>query len=100
MRLDDVDIDSPHFVDYIHAFQPTHAACIVGIAHTETAFLRAVQATPSVQCVAVAEKRNPALATDFEAFGFAQTHRVAVQLAGSRKKRYVLIAKRAQQQHQ
>lgn len=94
MKLYDIDIETPAFAAYVNLLQPTHAACIVGLADTETAFLTAVQAVQSVQCVAVAEKRNPAEDTDFEAYGFKHTHRVTVHLAGSRKKRYVLVARR------
>lgn len=89
-----LDITTPAFASLVTEFQPTHAACIIGLQQEETAFLTAVRLTPSVTCIAVAEKRNPVQVTDFESYGFEQTHRVSVQLAGSRKKRAVLVAVR------
>jgi len=94
MRLIGMDICTPLFAPFVHEFEPTHAACIIGLEQEEASFLSAVQATPSVICIAVAEKRNPAQDTDFESYGFVQTQRVAVHLAVSRKKRHVLIAVR------
>lgn len=94
MRLLAMDINTVSFASFVRDFQPTHAACIIGLPEEEAAFLAAVRDTPSVVCIAMAEKRNPVQSTDFMRFGFAQTQRVAVHLAGSRKKRFVLIAAR------
>lgn len=94
MPLIGMDICAPQFEQFLSNFRPTHAACIIGLEEEESAFLAAVQTAQSVVCIAVAEKRNPVQATDFRSYGFVQTQRVVVQLAGSRKKRHVLVAVR------
>ena len=97
LQLLSMDVRFAAFAHYMQSFQPTHAACIIGLPEEEHCFLRAAQATQSLQCIAVAEKRNPPQDTDFASFGFTQTHRIPVMLAGSRKRRFVLIANRTVQ---
>jgi hypothetical protein len=96
MRLDAVDVLTPAFHTYVQAFRPTHASCFSALAEEETAFLAAMRDCPTVTCVAVTEKRSGAQFADFAAYGFERTSRIAVQMAGIRKRRYVLIARRRQ----
>jgi hypothetical protein len=89
-----VDILEPEFETCLKAFGPTHAVCFSALSDEECAFLETVRNTSSVICIAVAERRGKNTRPGFTEFGFQQTHRLAVQNAGCRKLRYVLIARR------
>jgi hypothetical protein len=94
MRLDAVDVLTPSFRQYATTFRPTHASCFSAVEEEETAFLAAMRDSSSVSCIAVTEKRTGAQSTDFASYGFQRTARIAVQMAGTRKRRYVLIARK------
>jgi hypothetical protein len=94
LRLEAVDVLAPSFRHYVQTFRPTHASCFSAVEEEEAAFLAAMRDSLSVRCLAVTEKRAGAQSTDFAAYGFHRTARIAVLTAGARKRRYVLMARR------
>ena len=90
------DIQSKAFTECVQHFLPSHLVCFSALKDDEIVLLTVGKHIASVQVLVLAEQRNPVVVPDFELYGFTQAHRLVVQIPGSRKKRYVLIATRNQ----
>lgn len=87
-----IDINTDEFRLFVESRRPTHAACIIGLHQEESCFLSAVAGLPSVQTIAIAERRDQP--DPFDAYGFERIARVKVNITGSHQIKYVLIATR------
>lgn len=90
-----MDICSVDFDNLIFLINPTYAACIIGTDDEEKCFLAAVARSVSILSIVIAEKQHSRRRNlDFNKYGFIQTHRIKVNIAGSGKIRHVLVAKK------
>ena len=106
LQLDSIDILSSELIIYVKQFQPTYATCFSGLYHENIAFLTAIQTCSKIQSIAITEHRGSNNHThdtstgtgnniNFKQYGFVLKDRIAVKMACTRKKRWVLVAIRS-----
>lgn len=104
LQLDSIDILSSALITYVKQFQPTYATCFSGLYHENISFLTAIQTCSKIQSIAITEHRGSNNHTqntstgnniNFKQYGFVLIERIAVKMACTRKKRWVLVAIRS-----
>lgn len=104
LQLDSIDILSSELITYVKQFQPTYATCFSGLYHENISFLTAIQTCSKIQSIALTEHRGSNNHTqntstgnniNFKQYGFVLKERIAVKMACTRKKRWVLVAIRS-----
>lgn len=92
MYFQSASICSPEFKNYLLSFAPTIVICLAASHEEETHLLTTIKDVSSVTTIALAQRRGRGELPGFEECGFQLRHRVPVQAAGTRRRRFVLIA--------